>query len=69
MTDIVDALRVGNVSIAMPDGSIKLVNHVAADEIERLRDEMRSLWTDWNDPEVTMGDFYNRLRALGEGKE
>ena len=41
MTDIVEALRVNNITIALPDGSVKFVRHVAADEIERLRE---ALW-------------------------
>ena len=35
--DLVQHLRKGEVSIKMPDGSVQLVNHVAADRIEALK--------------------------------
>jgi hypothetical protein len=43
MTDIVERLRDGDLSILMQDGSIQYVNHVAADEIERLREALRQI--------------------------
>lgn len=43
MTDIVEALRVNNITIALPDGSVKFVRHVAADEIEMLRAALREI--------------------------
>lgn len=43
-TDIVAHLRKGEVSIKMPDGSVQLVNHVAADEIERLREALLEIF-------------------------
>lgn len=43
MTDIVEKLRNAETSVRLPNGSIDLVNHVAADEIERLREALREV--------------------------
>lgn len=37
--NLVEHLRNGEVSIKMPDGEVKLVNHVAADELDRLKEK------------------------------
>jgi hypothetical protein len=40
MKDIVKLLRNAETSVKWPDGSVDLVIHVAADEIERLREAL-----------------------------
>ena len=41
MSDLVKHLRSAEASIKMPDGSVQLVNHAAADRIEQLETELR----------------------------
>lgn len=46
MKDIVELLRNAETSVVRDDGKVDLVIHVAADEIERLRDALREIAED-----------------------
>ena len=79
--DLVLHLRRGEVSIKMPDGSVQLVNHVAADRIEALEEIMQKLAEPFkkaaplfgaqNLRSVRVGDqvIEELLAALGEKKD
>jgi hypothetical protein len=75
MTDIVERLRNAETSVRLSDGSVDLVCHVAADEIERLREALR-YYAKNHYPNVDDGpwgpgsnDFGDVARAaLGEDK-
>jgi len=54
MSDIVKHLRQADVSMKLPNGEIGLVNHVAADEIERLRKIIKEYETTFKPPYTTL---------------
>lgn len=65
--DIVERLRNAETSVLRPDGSVDLVNHVAADEIERLREAIRFA-VEAIDGDDVIGAWERLSAALGEGK-
>ena len=75
--DLVKRLRAGDYSIKLADGSIKYVNHVAADRIDQLEEALRfaagMISTmppfDMDHPEETLEWIMKESAALGEKKD
>ena len=64
MTDIVERLRNAETSVRLSDGSVDLVCHVAADEIERLRKSNQYLTDCWSEATETNARLREALREI-----
>ena len=63
--DIVELLRNDDKSVVV-DGQVKLVNWVAADEIERLREALREIHGLGDTPDDSWKAYQICCKALGE---
>jgi hypothetical protein len=64
MKDIVELLRNAETSVVLDDGKMDLVNHVAADEIERLREALFAIVCNTEPSAIKHRDYDHLANAI-----